>query len=206
VCLLLGGYIIDVFMTSPLGAMAALDLNIYNLIFITVGLLLHWRPKRFLRAVTQSIPATGGVLIQFPFYAVIFGMIVGTGISDWLAKLFVAITTQETYPLLVAFYSALLGVFVPSGGSKWVIEAPYILQAAQIHHVNMGWVVQIYNAAEALPNLINPFWMLPLLGMLHVKARDLVGYAFLQLVVHVPLIFFLCWLFAQYIPYMPPIK
>jgi short-chain fatty acids transporter len=205
-CLLLGGYIVDVFMTSPLGAMAALDLNIYNLIFITVGLLLHWRPKRFLRAVTQSIPATGGVLIQFPFYAVIFGMIVGTGISDWLAKLFVAITTQETFPLLVAFYSALLGVFVPSGGSKWVIEAPYILQAAQIHHVNMGWVVQIYNAAEALPNLINPFWMLPLLGMLHVKARDLVGYAFLQLVVHVPLIFFLCWLFAQYIPYVPPIR
>jgi short-chain fatty acids transporter len=206
VCLLLGGYIIDVFMTSPLGAMAALDLNIYNLIFITVGLLLHWRPKRFLRAVTQSIPATGGVLIQFPFYAVIFGMIVGTGISDWLAKLFVAITTQETYPLLVAFYSALLGVFVPSGGSKWIIEAPYILQAAQAHQVNMGWVVQIYNASEALPNLINPFWMLPLLGMLHVKARDLVGYSFLQLVVHVPLIFFLCWLFAKYIPYMPPMR
>jgi short-chain fatty acids transporter len=133
-------------------------------------------------------------------------MIVGTGISDWLAKLFVAITTQETYPLLVAFYSALLGVFVPSGGSKWVIEAPYILQAAQAHQVNMGWVVQIYNASEALPNLINPFWMLPLLGMLHVKARDLVGYSFLQLVVHVPLIFFLCWLFAQYIPYVPPIR
>jgi len=206
VCGLLGWYIIDVFRTSPQGAMAALDLNIYNLIFITMGLLLHWRPKSFLKAVTQSVPATGGVLIQFPFYAVIFGMIVGSGISDWLAKLFVAITTDQTYPLLVAFYSAMLGVFVPSGGSKWIIEAPYILQAAQIHHVNMGWVVQIYNASEALPNLINPFWMLPLLGMLHVKARDLVGYAFLQLIIHVPLIFFLCWLFAQYIPYVPPIK
>ena len=206
VCALLGWFIIDVFMTSPQGAMAALDLNIYNLIFIVVGLLLHWCPKRFLRAVSQSIPATGGVLIQFPFYAIIFGMIVGTGISDWLANLFVAITTKETYPLLVALYSAVLGIFVPSGGSKWIIEAPYILQAAQLHHVNMGWVVQIYNAAEALPNLINPFWMLPLLGMLQVKARDLVGFAFLQLVVHVPLIFFLCWLFAQYIPYVPPVR
>ena len=206
VSVLLGWYIIDVFMTSPQGAMAALDLNIYNLIFIVVGLMLHWCPKRFLRAVTQSIPATGGVLIQFPFYAIIFGMIVGTGISDWLARLFVAVTTKETYPVLVALYSAILGVFVPSGGSKWIIEAPYILQAAQVHHVNMGWVVQIYNAAEALPNLINPFWMLPLLGMLQVKARDLVGFTFLQLVVHVPLIFFLCWFFAQYIPYVPPIR
>jgi len=67
---------------------------------------------------------------------------------------------------------------VPSGGSKWIIEAPYILQAPSHIRSILGWVVQIYNASEALPNLINPFWMLPLLGMLHVKARDLVGYSF----------------------------
>jgi len=203
---LLGWYLVDVFETSPTGALAALDLNTYNLIFITLGMILHWRPKRFLRAVSQSVPATGGVLIQFPFYAVIFGMIVGTGISKWLADLFTAVTTHGTYPLLVALYSAILGVFIPSGGSKWVIEAPYVLQAAVQHQVNLGWVVQIYNAAEALPNLLNPFWMLPLLGMLHVKARDLVGYSALQMILHIPLVFFLCWLFAQYIPFVPPMK
>jgi short-chain fatty acids transporter len=203
---LLGWYLVDLFRTSPRGALAALDLNTYNLMFITVGLLLHWRPRRFLRAVAQSVPATGGVLIQFPFYAVIFGMIVGTGISKWLADLFVFITTKGTYPLLVAFYSAILGVFIPSGGSKWVIEAPYVLQAATQHQINLGWVVQIYNAAEALPNLLNPFWMLPLLGMLHMKARDLVGYSVLQMIIHIPIVFFLCWLFAQYIPYIPPLK
>jgi len=199
-------YLIDVFRTSPTGALAALDLNTYNLIFITVGMLLHWRPKRFLKAVTQAVPATGGVLIQFPFYAVIFGMIIGTGINGWLTDLFYKITTQGTYPLLVALYSAILGVFIPSGGSKWVVEAPYILQAANMHQVNLGWVTQIYNAAEAVPNLLNPFWMLPLLGLLHVKARDLVGYSVLQLFVHIPLVFFLCWLFAQLIPYVPPMK
>ncbi|MGA3117166.1 MAG: TIGR00366 family protein [Syntrophobacteraceae bacterium] len=199
-------YLIDLFRTSPTGALAALDLNIYNLIFITVGMLLHWRPKRFLKAVAQAVPATGGVLIQFPFYAVIFGMIVGTGINGWLTGLFYKVTTQGTYPLLVAIYSAVLGVFIPSGGSKWVVEAPYVLQAANMHHVNLGWVTQIYNAAEALPNLLNPFWMLPLLGLLHVKARDLVGYAVLQMFIHIPLVFFLCWLFAQLIPYVPPLK
>jgi len=206
VVLLLGWYLVDVFRSSPQGALAALDLNTYNLIFITVGLLLHWRPKRFLQAVTHAVPATGGVLIQFPFYAVIFGMIAGTGITAWLAKLFAHITTQGTYPLLVALYSAVLGVFVPSGGSKWVIEAPYVLQAANLQHVHLGWVVQIYNAAEALPNLINPFWMLPLLGLLRMKARDLVGYGTLQLMVHIPVVFFLCWFFARTIPYLPPIK
>jgi short-chain fatty acids transporter len=203
---LLAWYLIFVFQNSPTGALAALDLNTYNLIFITVGMLLHWRPKRFLRAVSESVPAVGGVLIQFPFYAVIFGMIAGTGITKWLADLFVSVSTPGTYPLLVAFYSALLGVFVPSGGSKWVIEATYVLQAAVQQQCNLGWVVQIYNAAEALPNLLNPFWMLPLLGMLHVKARDLVGYSALQLFIHVPVVFFLCWFFAQYIPYIPPIK
>ena len=167
---------------------------------------MHWRPKRFVRAIAECVPATGGVLIQFPFYAVIFGMIVGTGISDWLAHLFVNITTHNTYGLLVAAYSALLGVFIPSGGSKWLIEAPYVLQAANLHHVNLGWVVQIYNAAEALPNLVNPFWMLPLLGILKLKARDLVGYSVLQMFLHIPVVFFLCWLFAQYIPYVAPIK
>jgi short-chain fatty acids transporter len=203
---MLAYYLIDIFGKDPRGPLAALDLNNYNLIFITVGMFLHWRPKRFLKAVAQSVPATGGVLIQFPFYAVIFGMIVGTGINKWLADLFVMITTKETYSLLVAVYSAVLGVFIPSGGSKWVIEAPYVLQAAIQHQVNLGWVVQIYNAAEALPNLLNPFWMLPLLGILHVKARDLVGYAVLQMVIHIPIVFFLCWYFALQIPFVAPIK
>jgi short-chain fatty acids transporter len=199
-------YLADVFRTSPQGALAALDLNTYNLMFITAGLLLHWRPKRFLRAVAQCVPATGGVLIQFPFYAVIFGMIVGTGITESLAKLFATISTHGTYPLLVAVYSTVLGIFIPSGGSKWVVEAPYVMQAANLHQVHLGWVVQIYNAAEALPNLINPFWMLPLLGILRLKARDLVGYGSLQLFVHIPIVYFLCWYFARHIAYIPPMK
>ncbi len=203
---LIGWYLIHVFRTAPLGALAALDLNTYNLIFIALGLLLHWRPRRFTRAVAHAVPATGGVLIQFPFYGVMFGMIVGTGISDKLAYFFASITTHGTYPLFVAMYSAILGVFIPSGGSKWIIEAPYILQAANLHQVNLGWVVQIYNAAEALPNLVNPFWMLPLLSILGLKARDLVGYSVLQLMIHIPVVFFLCWLFAQFIPYVPPVR
>jgi len=199
-------YLFDFFRNSPQGALAALDLNTYNLLFITIGLLLHWRPKSFVKAVVECVPATGGVLIQFPFYAVIFGMIVGTGMSDWLATAFAKVTTQGTYPVLVAVYSALIGVFVPSGGSKWVIEAPYILQAANLHHVHLGWVVQIYNASEALPNFVNPFWMLPLLGILRLKAKDIVGYGVLQMIVHLPIVLFLCWFFARYIPYLPPMK
>ena len=136
-------------------------------------------------------------------------MITGTAsdpspISQWLAGLFVRVSDTNSYPILVSIYSAVLGLFVPSGGSKWVIEAPYLLQAANELKVNLGWVVQIYNAAEALPNLVNPFWMLPLLGLLGVRARDLVGYAAVQLLVHLPVVLFLMWLFAQTLPYVAP--
>ncbi len=200
--LLMIAYIIVLF--TQKGVMAATDLNAFNFVFLTAGLLLHWRPGSFLKAVAKSVPATAGVLIQFPFYAGIFGMIAKTSINLFLADLFVKLTTHGTYPILVAIYSAVLGLFVPSGGGKWVVEAPYVMAAANTLHVHLGWVVQIYNAAEALPNLVNPFWMLPLMGILNVKARDLAGYSILQLLFHIPVVLFLCWLLAKTLPYLPP--
>jgi len=178
------------------GGLAALDLNNFNFAFLAMGLLLHWRPRSFLRAVTKSVPATAGVLIQFPFYGGIFGMIAKTPIAAHLAHVFVSITTKSTFPVVVAIYSAILGMFVPSGGGKWVVEAPYVMAAASAWGVHLGWTVQIYNAAEALPNLINPFWMLPLMGILGVRAKDLAGYSILQLLFHAPIVLLLCWLFA----------
>ena len=178
------------------GGIAALDLNNFNFLFIAAGLLMHWRPRSFLRAVTKSVPATAGVLIQFPFYGGIFGMISKTPIAAQLAHAFVSITTKTTFPIVVAIYSAILGMFVPSGGGKWIVEAPYVMAAARQWGEHLGWTVQIYNAAEALPNLINPFWMLPLMGILNVRARDLAGYSILQLLFHAPIVLLLCWAFA----------
>jgi short-chain fatty acids transporter len=187
------------------GFVAAFDLNNFNMAFLAAGLLLHARPASFLQAVARSVPATAGVLIQFPFYAGIFGLISKTAIAPALADLFVRVTTRETFPVVVAIYSAVLGLLVPSGGGKWILEAPYVMAAASAWGIHLGWTVQIYNAAEALPNLIHPFWMLPLMGILNLKARDLAGYSMLQLVVHVPLVLLLSWLFTWTLPYLPPV-
>jgi len=186
------------------GPLAALDLNTYNLLFLMLGLLLHWRPRSFVRAVNNAVPSTAGVLIQFPFYGGIFGIITLSPISRDLAHFFVSFSSTNTYPILVSIYSAILGMFVPSGGSKWIIEAPYVLQAAKDLHVNLGWVVQIYNTSEALPNLINPFWMLPLLGLLKVRARDLIGYGLVYFLVNSVLVLFFMWFFARTFPYFAP--
>lgn len=187
------------------GPIAALDLNTYNFMFLMLGMLLHWTPRSFLDAAAKAIPATGGVLIQFPIYAGIFGVLMASGLNDVLMKFFVSISTQGTFPVIVGIYSAIMGLFLPSGGGKFIIEAPYLFQAAQELHVNLGWVVQVYNASEALPNFINPFWMLPLMGVMGVKARDLAGYSILQLIFHIPVVLFMLWILAKTIPYIVPI-
>jgi len=187
------------------GGLAAVDLNNLNFGFLAVGLLLHWRPRSFLRAVGQSIPATAGVIIQFPFYGGIFGMIAKTPLSERLADLFIRFSTKETFPVVVALYSAVLDLFLPSGGGKWVVEAPYVMKAAAELQVHLGWTIQVYNVSETVPNLINPFWMLPLMGILGVKARDLAGYSILQILFLGPAMLFLCWLFARTFVYIPPV-
>ena len=187
------------------------NLNTYNFLFIMLGLLLHWRPKRFLVAVSKAVPATGGVLIQFPFYGAIAAVMTqatdanGISLSHRIAEFFVHVSSQGSFPVVIGAYSAILGFFIPSGGGKWLLEAPYVMQAANDLRVHLGWSVQVYNAAEALPNLVNPFWMLPLLGVLGLKARDIVGFTFLQLLVHLPLVLFLLWALAFTLPYVPPV-
>jgi len=129
----------------------------------------------------------------------------GLALSDQIAHFFVAISSHDSFPVVMGVYSAILGLFIPSSGGKWLLEAPYIMQAAIELKVHLGWTVNVYNAAEALPNLINPFWMLPLLGILSMKARDIVGYTFLQLLLHLPVVLFMLWLFALTLEYRPPV-
>lgn len=178
------------------GLAATLDLNNFNLFFLALGMLLHWRPRAFLRAVSGAVPATAGVLVQFPFYAGIFGLIAKTGIQETLSELFIRVATPDTFNPILTVYSFVLGVFIPSGGGLWVVEAPYVMQAAKALNMHLGWTIQTYNAAETLPNLLNPFFMLPLMGILNVRARDLAGYSILQLLFHTPLVLVYCWLMA----------
>ena len=106
---------------------------------------------------------------------------------------------------MIALYTALLGLLVPSGGGKWLVEAPYVMQSATDVGMNLGWTVQIYNAAEALPNLVNPFFMLPLLAVLGLRARDLVGFTFLQFLFHLPVVLLLLWLLGMTFEFEPPV-
>ncbi|WP_303637119.1 short-chain fatty acid transporter [Stenotrophomonas tuberculopleuritidis] len=208
--LLAFGWLFNEFASKPL-VTAIANLNTYNFLFISLGLLLHWRPRSFLNAVAKAVPSTTGVLIQFPLYGGIAMILThaagadGQTLAHRLSSLFVHVASTDSFALVMGVYSAVLGFFVPSGGGKWIIEAPYVMQAANELKAHLGWAVQVYNAAEALPNLINPFWMLPLLGVLGLKARDIVGFTFIQLLVHIPLVLGLLWLLGMTLAYVPPV-
>jgi short-chain fatty acids transporter len=111
------------------------------------------------------------------------------------------VSTATTFPAIVAMYSAVLGVFVPSGGSKWVIEAPYVMAAAHSLKVHLGWAVVAYDLGEALANLLQPFWMLPVLGMLGLRARDVMGFTFVVALVLTPVVLLLVTLLGLTLSY-----
>ena len=194
--------------SNPIIAISSL--NTYNFIFLMLGIALHGTPRNFLNAVSKAVPAVSGVLIQFPLYGSIAFIMTSAmnaqdlSLSHYIAEFFVSIASKETFAIVMGLYSAILGFFIPSGGGKWIIEAPYVMQAAHDLKVHLGWSVQIYNAAEALPNLINPFFMLPMLGILKLKAKDVIGFTVTQLVFHLPLVLFLLWILGRTLTYMPP--
>ncbi|AXK32450.1 short-chain fatty acid transporter [Streptomyces armeniacus] len=205
-----GGWAVQTFAGSdPIVTISGL--NTYNLLFIMLGMLLHWRPRSFLTAVGKAVPATSGVLIQFPIYAAIAAVMTratnasGHSVADYITDGFTSLSSVVPFALVVSVYSAVLGLFIPSGGGKWLIEAPYVMDSANEVEANLGWTVQVYNVAESLPNLINPFWMLPLLGILSLRARHLVGFTFLQLLFVAPVALGFLTAFSYTLGYTPPV-
>ena len=194
------GYLVRYFSQAP-EPLNAINLNIVNLAFLLAGFLLHRTPARLMHAVQAATPAVWGVILQFPFYAGIAGIITATHLNDRLADVFVRVSNATTFPALVAIYSAVLGVFVPSGGSKWVIEAPYVMAAAHELKVHLGWVVASYDLGEALANLVQPFWMLPILGLFKLAARDVMGYTLVVFLVLVPVVLVLVTVLGATLPY-----
>jgi short-chain fatty acids transporter len=158
-------------------------INAYNVLFLTIALLLHGRPLPFLRACRQGVDAAWGILLQFPFYAGIFGLMQNTNLGAWLEILFSRFATTDTYPFVVYAYSAFMNLFVPSAGSKWLIEAPFLLPAGASLDVSAVTVLLAYAYGDSTTNLIQPFFAIPILAVTRMRFGDIVGYTFLLAIV-----------------------
>jgi short-chain fatty acids transporter len=154
-------------------------INAYNSAFLVAALLLHGRPVSFLRACRQGVDSAWGIILQFPFYAGIFGLMQNTPLGAWIGHLFASLATQGSYPFVVYTYSAVMNLFVPSAGSKWLIEAPYLLPAGESLNVSTVTVLLSYSYGDSTTNLIQPFFAIPILAVTRLRFGDVVGYTFL---------------------------
>ena len=166
----------------------SLDLGAVIMIFLALGLLLHGTPVAYVRAFGKAATGAAGIILQFPFYAGIMGIITGIGASgvslgNVLADACIRISTPVTYPLLTFLCAALLNLFVPSGGGHWAIQAPIMFTAGADLGVDPGLTGTAIAWGDAWTNLIQPFWALPALAIAKLNAKDIMGYCLVDLLI-----------------------
>lgn len=171
--LAVGGYFVYVVATE---GFKGWTINTYNLLFLSLAMLLHFRPRPFLDACEGGVRGAWGVLIVFPFFAGIFGMVQFTGLGAALADLFASIATTDTFAPIVYLYSGVLNYFVPSGGAKFAIEAPYILPAGEAVGFSNAATTMAYAWGDMMSDMIQPFWAIALLAIVRLKFGQIMGY------------------------------
>ena len=181
--------LLAVFVVVKLGFRGgSLDLGTVIMIFLSLGLMLHGTPMAYVRAFGKATTGAAGIILQFPLYAGIMGIITGVGangvsMGNVIADFCVNISNPVTYPLITFFFAALLNMFVPSGGGHWAIQAPIMLPAAATLGVDAGLTGTAIAWGDAWTNLIQPFWALPALAIAKLSARDIMGYCLVDLLI-----------------------
>ena len=166
----------------------SLDLNTVIMIFLFLGLILHKTPLAYVNAFTKSASGAAGILLQFPFYAGIMGILMGVGASGIclgtvISDAFINISTAKSYPLFTFLCAAVLNMFVPSGGGHWAIQAPIMFTAGADLGVDPGLTGMAIAWGDAWTNLIQPFWAIPALAIAKLNAKDIMGFCLIDLVV-----------------------
>ncbi|NME05264.1 short-chain fatty acid transporter [Psychrobacillus sp. BL-248-WT-3] len=165
-------YLVNHFVTKGFD----LNLNIVNLIFVTLGIICHGTPKNFLLAVKNAASTVGDIVIQFPFYAGIMGMMVASGLAGVVSEAFISISNEHTFYLFTFYAAGIVNFFVPSGGGQWTVQAPIMIEAASALNLSYAKTAMAIAWGDAWTNMIQPFWALPALAIAGLKAKDIMGY------------------------------
>lgn len=164
------------------------DLGTIILLFLALGILLHGTPLNYVHAFAKAVSGAAGIILQFPFYAGIMGIITGVGASGIcfgtvISDACISISNAQTYPLLTFLCAAVLNMFVPSGGGHWAIQAPIMFSAGANLGVDPGLTGIAIAWGDAWTNLIQPFWALPALAIAKLNAKDIMGFCLIDLFV-----------------------
>ncbi len=154
----------------------SIDLDRVNFFFLFSAVLLHSTPARFIGAIIEAAKKTGPILLQFPFYAGIMGMMGSSGLTEVISNAFVSLSTPNSFPLLTFFSAALVNIFVPSGGGQWAVQGPIVLKAAQSLGADIPKAAMAVAWGGTWTDLLQPFWALPLLAIAGLRLREVMGY------------------------------
>lgn len=154
----------------------SLTLDTVIILFFTLALVFQKSPMAFLDTVKDAVVAARGIIIQFPIYAGVAGMMASSGLVDIVAAGFINIATPETFPLMTFLAAGFVNFFIPSGGGQWAIQGPVMMQAAYAMDADIPQAIMAFAWGDAWTNQIQPFWALPLLGIAGLSARDIMGY------------------------------
>lgn len=157
--------------------------NYINLLLLGLGLLLHSSVGAFLKAVDRAIGGSAGILIQFPLYFGILGIMKHSGLVAQMSDFFVDHSSATSFPILTFFSSGLVNIFVPSGGGQWLIQGPIVVKAALELGVSVPKAIMALSYGDQVTNMLQPFWALPLLGITGLKARQILPYTFALMLV-----------------------
>lgn len=160
-----------------------LNLNSVIALFLFLAITLHQTPHNLLNSLQQAIPSGAGIVIQFPFYAGIMAVMVDTGLAQQISQGFIAIADADSLPFYSFISAGLVNMFVPSGGGQWAVQAPIVIPAAQELGADMARVAMAVAWGDAWTNLIQPFWALPVLAIAGLKAKDIMGFCVVQLII-----------------------
>lgn len=153
--------------------------DMINFFMLGLGILLHGSIGRFRRSVATAIGGATGILIQFPLYFGIMGIMADSGLIQLISNFFVSIGTPVSFPLYTFFSAGLVNLFIPSAGGQWAVQGPVILQAAMDLGVSPAKTLMALAYGDQLTNMMQPFWALPLLGITQLKAREILPYSLL---------------------------
>lgn len=181
--LLLVGLAVYIAVSSDGSALGFITPNYINFSMLALCLLLHKNFNAFLGAVDDAIKGSSGILIQFPLYFGILALMQSGGLIEVISNWFIAISNEHTLPIFTFFSAGLVNVFVPSGGGQWAIQGPIILEAATKLGVPLNKMILALAYGDQLTNMLQPFWALPLLSITGLKAKDILPYTLLLLLI-----------------------
>jgi len=158
-----------------------LNLNIVNFTFLFLGILLHKTPRRYLHSLNNAVKGSAGIILQFPFYSGIMGMMVTSGLAASITGWFVSISSEATLPFFTFLSAGIINIFVPSGGGQWAVQGPIMIPASVQLGAPIAKTAMAVAWGDAWTNMIQPFWALPALGIAGLGAKDIMGYCLVAL-------------------------